>query len=164
MSIKKATIIKYCFRFGAIFSVLALFLPATHTTSYSSDGFASGLFSGTWYGIETLMFLCFLPPVGLTFASLLVAQIALAFKSTIRYPSFWTYTEGVYILISVVLIICIGNEALTSLRIFGYHNGDKLLLGYYFYSIGTVLTTIGLFIGLKLARAEYRNTVSARKQ
>src|ERR1043165_345588 len=138
MAIEKTQIIKLCFRFGAVFSVLALFLPATYNASTSRDGFASGLFSGAFYGAEELLILSLFPPVGVTLIILLICQITLAFKRSITYESVWKYIVGFFVLLSLMLIITIGDEAISNIKNHGYDTyGNKLLIGYYFYSIGT---------------------------
>ncbi|HET9136152.1 MAG TPA: hypothetical protein VFO76_05900 [Candidatus Kapabacteria bacterium] len=156
MNIEKAQLVPYCFRLGSILSVLALFLPSTYTASTSSDGFASGLFSGTWYGIEDLLFLCFLPPVGLTLLALLVAQIKFAFKPSSLYPSIWPFTRWLFYLLSILLLFGMGADIIEHLRHIGYYRSE-LLIGFYFYAIGTLFTTTGLFLSRTLAASEEKN-------
>src|SRR5689334_18100192 len=137
MNSEKSSIIRLCFQFGAIFSVLAIFLPTTYTAATTTDGFASALFTGTAYGAEDLLLFLFIPPIGLTLITLLICQIRLAFKSSITFYAFWPFTQLLFSILSILLIISIGNEFFAILKRHGYPTyGDKLLIGYYFYSIG----------------------------
>jgi hypothetical protein len=158
MNIEKAQLIRYCFRFGAIFSVLALFLPTTYTTSSSSDGFASGLFCGTWYGIEDLLFLLILPPVGLALIALLILQIRYALKTSVSDTSSGLMIPSLFFVLSIILFVIMGTDLIDRLKHHGYYYyGDKLLIGYYSYAFGTLLTTTGLFFSRRHNASKEKN-------
>jgi hypothetical protein len=124
--------------FGACIFLLALPMPTHKEPFTSSDGFASGLFSGMTYGYEA--FLCSLfciafPPIGPLYAAAAIGgfmQVVLAIRTLFgKTPrKFWRW----YFLVTGI--------AFPALMLFDLR---CLKVGYFVFQCGYWITTIALW-------------------